>query len=57
MDDSNLSAVLVFFIANYFMTFLIIGLLAALISLINKPKPLTINLIAEALFSYYMLSR
>jgi len=48
MDDSNLSAVLVFFIANYFMTFLIIGLLTALISLINKPKPLTINLIAEA---------
>jgi len=31
------------------------GLLAALISLINKPKPLTINLVAEALFSYYLL--
>src|SRR5437773_11030175 len=54
MDGSNLSAILVFLIANYFMTFLIIGLLAALISLINKPKPLTINLIAEALFSYYL---
>jgi len=55
MDDSKLSALLVFFIANYFLTFLIIGLLAALISLINKPKPLTINVIAEALFSYYLL--
>ncbi len=55
MDDPKLSAVLVFFVANYFMTFLIIGLLAALISLINKPKPLTINLVAEAFFSYYLL--
>ena len=55
MDDSKLSALLVFFIANYFLTFLIIGVLAGLISLINKPKPLTINLVAEALFSYYLL--
>src|SRR5207249_8696425 len=55
MDDLKLSTILVFFIANYFLTFLIIGLLAALISLINKPKPLTINLVAEALFSYYLL--
>jgi len=55
MDDLKLSTILVFFIANYFLTFLIIGLLAALISLINKPKPLTINVIAEALFSYYLL--
>jgi hypothetical protein len=54
MDDPNLSALL-FFLANYFLTFLIIGLLAGLISLINKPKPLTINLVAEALFSYYLL--
>ena len=55
MDDSKLSALLVFFIANYFMSFLIIGVLAGLISLISKPKPLTINVIAEALFSYYLL--
>jgi hypothetical protein len=55
MDGSKLSTLLVFFITNYFMTFLIIGLLAGLISLINKPKPLTINLVAEALFSYYLL--
>ncbi|PYI46523.1 MAG: hypothetical protein DMF11_08510 [Verrucomicrobia bacterium] len=50
-----MSALLVFFIANYFMSFLIIGVLAGLISLISKPKPLTINVIAEALFSYYLL--
>ena len=55
MDDSKLSALLVFFIANYFMSFLIIGVLAGLISLISKPKPLTIKVIAEALFSYYLL--
>jgi hypothetical protein len=40
---------------NYFLTFLIIGLVAAVISLINKPKPLRINVVAEALFSYYLL--
>lgn len=55
MDDSKLPALLVFFLANYFLTFLIIGVLAGLVSLINKPKPLTINLVAEALFSYYLL--
>jgi hypothetical protein len=37
------------------MTFLIIGLAARVVSLINKPKPLTINVVAEALFSYYLL--
>jgi hypothetical protein len=53
--SSDLKGLLIFFIANYFLTFLIIGLLAAVISLINKPKPLTINVVAEALFSYYLL--
>ncbi|HEY4255743.1 MAG TPA: DUF6790 family protein [Candidatus Udaeobacter sp.] len=33
----------------------IIGLLAAGISLLNKPKPLRINTVAEAFFSYYLL--
>jgi len=55
MSKSNFSGILVFFIANYFFSFLIIGLAAGVISLINKPKPLTINLVAEALFSYYLL--
>jgi hypothetical protein len=52
MDESKFSALLIFLIANYFLTFLIIGLLAAVISLSNKPKPLTINVVSEALFSY-----
>jgi len=55
MDESKFSALLIFFISNYFLTFLIIGLLAAVISLSNKPKPLTINVVSEALFSYYLL--
>jgi hypothetical protein len=52
MDESKFSELLIFFIANYFLTFLIIGLAAAVLSLINKPKPLRINVVAEALFSY-----
>jgi len=55
MENSKFSALLVFFISNYFLTFLIISLLAAGISLINKPKPLRVNVVAEALFSYYLL--
>lgn len=42
-------------IGNYFFTFLIIGFVAAGISLLNKPKPLRINMVAEAFFSYYLL--
>jgi hypothetical protein len=55
MVESKFSSLLIFLIANYFLTFLIIGLLAAVISLSNKPKPLTINVVSEALFSYYLL--
>jgi hypothetical protein len=40
MDDPKFSSALVFFIGNYFVTFFIIGLIAAGISLLNKPKPL-----------------
>ncbi len=40
MEDSKFSSALVFFIGNYFVTFVIIGLIAAGISLLNKPKPL-----------------
>ena len=38
MDDSKLSSALVFFVGNYFVTFFIIGLIAAGISLLQKPK-------------------
>src|SRR5213592_2234318 len=55
MSESNFSGILVFFIANYFFSFLIIGLAAGVLSLINKPKPLLIDVVAEALFSYYLL--
>ncbi len=55
MKDSKLFLFLFLLIGNYFLTFLIIGLIAGLISLLNKPKPLRINTVAEAFFSYYML--
>jgi hypothetical protein len=55
MDQSKFSGLLIFFVANYFFTFLIIGFVAAGISLLNKPKPLRINMVAEAFFSYYLL--
>jgi hypothetical protein len=55
MNGSKLSLFLFILIGNYFFTLLIIGLVAALISLLSKPKPLRINTVAEAFFSYYML--
>jgi Family of unknown function (DUF6790) len=55
MGESEFCGVLIFFVANYFLTFLIIGLVAAIISLISQPKPLRISSVAEAFFSYYLL--
>ena len=55
MDDSKFSSMLVFFVGNYFVTFFIIGLVAAVISLAKKPKPLRVSEVSEALFSYYLL--
>jgi hypothetical protein len=55
MDDSKFSSGLVFFIGNYFVTFFIIGLIAAGISLLNKPKPLRIAEVSEAFLSYHLL--
>jgi hypothetical protein len=55
MDESKFAPPLIFFVGNYFLTCLIIGLLAGVLSLINKPKPLRINIVSEALFSYYLL--
>lgn len=43
-----------FIIGYYFLWFLLIGLLAGSLSLLNKPKPLTKGVFFEALFSYYM---
>ncbi len=55
MGAWTFSSVLIFWVTNYFLTFLIIGLLTGVISLINKPKPLGISVVADALFSYYLL--
>ena len=55
MDDSKLSSALIFFVGNYFVTFFIIGLIAAGISLLNKPKPLRIGEVSEAFLSYHLL--
>ena len=55
MGDSKLLQALVFFVGNYFVTFFIIGLIAAGISLVKKPKPLRISEVAEAFLSYHLL--
>ena len=55
MDDSKFSPALVFFVGNYFVTFFIVGLIAAGISLLNKPKPLSIGEVSEAFLSYHLL--
>ena len=53
--SSQFSSGLVFFVGNFFVTFFVIGLLAALISLAKKPKPLQMSVVSEALLSYYLL--
>jgi hypothetical protein len=55
MDDSKLPSALVFIVGNYFVTFFIIGLIAAGISLLKKPRPLRISEVAEAFLSYHLL--
>ena len=55
MDGSKLQLFLLLLIGNYFFTLLIIGLVAAWISLLRNPKPLKINTVSEAFLSYYML--
>jgi hypothetical protein len=55
MSGSKVQLFLFFLIANYFVTFFIIGLVTALVSIVNKPKPRRIDSVAEAFFSYYML--
>jgi hypothetical protein len=55
MNGSKLYLFLFLLIGNYFFTLLIIGLVAAWISLARKPRPLKINTVVEAFLSYYML--
>jgi hypothetical protein len=55
MHESKAPSLLFLLVGNYFFTLLILGFVAAGISLLNKPKPLRINTVAEAFFSYYLL--
>ena len=55
MNGSTFQLFILLLIGNYFFTLLIIGLVAACISLLRKPRPLRIDTIAEAFLSYYML--
>jgi hypothetical protein len=55
MTDAESHSFLFLLVGNYFFTLLIIGLVAALVSLPGKPKPLRTNTVAEAFLSYYML--
>jgi uncharacterized protein DUF6790 len=55
MNGSKLYLFLFFLIGNYFLTLLIIGLVAGLISLLSKPRPLRTSTVAEAFLSHYML--
>ena len=55
MNGSKLYWFIFLLIGNYFFTLLIIGLVAAWISLLRKPKPLRTSTVAEAFLSHYML--
>src|SRR5262245_8532822 len=55
MAESKFSSALIFLVGNYFVTFFIIGLIAAGISLLNKPNPLRIGEVSEAFLWYHLL--
>ena len=55
MDEPKSFSLLIFIVGNYFVAFFIIGLIAAGISLLKKPKPLRISEVAEAFLSYHLL--
>ena len=44
-----------FVLGNFTLTFLVIGLIASGVALLGKPKPLTMPVVVEALFSYFLL--
>src|SRR6185437_2217631 len=55
MNGSKVHLFLFVLIGNYFFTLLIIGLIAGIISLLRKPRPLRTSTVAEAFLSHYML--
>src|ERR1700744_2747034 len=44
-----------FGLGNFTLTFFVIGLIASAVALLRKPKPLTMPVVVEALFSYFLL--
>ncbi len=44
-----------FLLANFSLTFLVLGILASAVSLLQLPSPLTATVVVEALFSYFIL--
>ena len=44
-----------FVLGNFTLTFLLIGLIASLVSLLRTPKPLTLPIVIEALFFYFLM--
>src|SRR5262245_42781116 len=44
-----------FAMANFTLTFLVLGLLAAAIALGRRPRPLTTPIVVEALFAWFLL--
>jgi hypothetical protein len=42
-------------LSNFWLTFLIIGFIVSVITLLRAPKPLTAPVVVEALFSYFLL--
>jgi hypothetical protein len=44
-----------FVLSNFALTFLVIGLIASAMTLLRAPKPLTMPVVVEALFSYFLL--
>jgi len=44
-----------FVLGNFTLTFLLIGLIASLVSLLRTPKPRTPAIVIEALFFYFLM--
>ena len=42
-------------LSNFWLSFLVVGFIASLITLLRAPKPLTAAVVVEALFSYFLL--
>jgi hypothetical protein len=55
VEDSKFSSMLFFLVGNYFVTFFVVELFAAMISLAKKSKPVRINQVSEAFFASYLL--